>query len=250
MTAYQLTHWTRYGLALGLIGALCLFNAAHAEVQWSGSLALTSDYLQQGLSQTRGAAALQGGLRAQLDENWTLGVWGSSIDRNAGPGATLEVDLYAARAWRITPEWLAAVTATHYLYPNDTGYLRYDYDEVAASLGYRSTVFATVAWSPNYSAASYSGAAVEKSAVSYEVTANQPFTRGWSASLGAGYRDLSELFDESYWYGHAGLMNSHGPLTLHLTYTYVDRTARQLFGDERAAITWSAAAIWRFGDVD
>lgn len=223
---------------------------AHADVTWNGSLALTSDYVQQGLSQTRGEPALQGGLRAQLDQKWTVGAWASSIDRYGGPGGRMELDLYAARAWKISPEWIAALTATHYFYPDERLYVRYDYDEVAASLGYRSMLFATVAWSPNYGDASYRGVADDRTALSYELGANQPIRGGWSGNVGVGYRDLSELFDEQYWYGHAGLMLAAKRLTVHLTYTYVDRAARQLFGHERAASTWSGTLIWRFGDID
>jgi uncharacterized protein (TIGR02001 family) len=226
------------------------FGTAHADIEVSGSLALTSDYVQQGLSQTRGEPALQGGLRAQLDEQWTVGTWASAIDRYAGPGANLEIDLYAARAWRLTPEWLATVTATHYFYPNDALLVRYDYDEVAASLGYRSMLFATVAWSPNYVERSYRGVVNDRSAASYELSTNQPLVGGWSGNIGVGYRDLSDLFDEHYWYGHAGLMYSAQRLAVHLTYTYVDQTARHLFGHERAAIAWSGTLIWRFGGRD
>lgn len=229
---------------------LALPSTGHAEVKWSGSLALTSDYVLQGLSQTRGEPALQGGVRAQLDEHWTVGAWASSIDRYDGPGANLEIDLYAARAWRITPEWVGTLTATHYYFPDDVPYVRYDYDELAASLGYRSALFATVAWSPNYAEASYRGVAADRSALSYEISANQAIAGGWSGNVGVGYRDLSELFEQQYWYGHAGLMHSAKRLTLHLTYTYVDRAARQLFGHERAANTWSGTLIWRFGDID
>ena len=225
---------------------LCI-GTAHADLEWSGSLALTSDYVQQGLSQTRGEPALQGGLRAQLDEQWTVGTWASAIDRYAGPGANLEIDLYATRAWRLTPEWIATMTATHYFYPNDLPYVRYDYDEVAASLGYRSMIYATVAWSPNYVERSYWSVASDRSAVSYELSANQPIVGGWSGNVGVGYRDLSDLFDKTYWYGHAGLMYSTQRLAVHLTYTYVDDTARYLFGHERAADAWSGTLIWRFG---
>ena len=232
------------------VGCILGIGTVHAEVELSGSLALTSDYVQQGLSQTRGEPALQGGLRAQLDEQWAVGTWASAIDRYAGAGANLEIDVYATRVWRLAPDWVATTTATHYFYPNDVPYVRYDYDEVAASLGYRSTLFATVAWSPNYVDRSYRGVSSERSALSYELSANQPFIGGWSGNVGVGYRDLSELFDEQYWYGHAGLMYSAQRLAVHLTYTYVDRTARHLFGHERAAIAWSGTLIWRFGRLD
>jgi uncharacterized protein (TIGR02001 family) len=229
--------------------SLICIATAHAEVDWNGSLALTSDYVQQGLSQTRGEPAIQGGLRAQLDEKWAIGTWASAVDRYAGPGANLELDVYAARAWRLAPEWAATLTATHYFYPSGAQ-VRYDYDEVAASLGYRSTLFATLAWSPNYVDRSNYGAASDRSAISYELSANQPVVGGWSGTAGVGYRDLSDLFDAAYWYGHAGLMYSAQQLAVHLTYTYVDDTARHLFGHERAAIAWSGTLIWRFGSRD
>ena len=231
-------------------GCILCVGTVHAEVEWAGSLALTSDYVQQGLSQTRGEPALQGGLRAGLDEQWAVGAWASGIDRYPGAGANLEIDVYATRAWRLTPEWIATTTATHYFYPNDVRYIRYDYDEVAASLGYRSTLFATVAWSPNYVDRTYRGVSEKRSALSYELSANQPLVGGWSGNVGMGYRDLSDLFDAAYWYGHAGLMYSAQRLAVHLTYTYVDQTARHLFGHERAAIAWSGTLIWRFGRLD
>jgi len=226
---------------------MLLAGTAHAQIEWGGSLALTSDYVQQGLSQTRGEPALQGGLRAQLNEQWTVGAWASEIDRYAGAGANVELDVYATRAWRFTPEWVATMTATHYFYPNDARWVRYDYDEVAASVGYRSALFATVAWAPNYVDRSYRGVASDRSALSYELSANQSLVGGWSGNMGVGYRDLSDLFDEAYWYGHAGLMYSAQRLAVHLTYTYVDQTARHLFGHERASLAWSGTLIWRFG---
>lgn len=239
------------GLRSACLVAFCLpGTVAAADTIWSGSIGITSDYIQQGLSQTRGEPALQGGLRAQIDEHWTVGAWGSSIERYSASGDGIELDLYAARIWQLTPEWIAAVTATHYFYPDASGAVSYDYDEVTASLGYRSLVFATVAWSPNYTDLSYRGRAEDRSALSYEISTSQPIVGGWSGNVGIGYRDLTDLFEESYWYGHAGIMHSARHLTLHLTYTCVDASARELFGHERADPTWSGAVIWRFGGTD
>lgn len=238
------------GCWLGIAAALCVQADAHAQVRWHGSLGLTSDYVQTGLSQTRGAPALQGGLRADVGTGWSFGVWGSQIDRNRGPGATYELDAYAARAWQLSPDWIATVTATHYFYPNDTPVLRYDYDEVAVSLGYRSSLFATVTWSPNTSEGTQTYLAAEERALSYEVTMNRPVVGAWSANAGAGYRDLTALFEESYWYGHAGVSYAAGSMSLHLTYTRADETARRLFGEERAANTVLGAVIFRFGSAD
>ncbi len=112
------------------------------------------------------------------------------------------------------------MTATHYFYPNDwsSRELRLRRSR-RRRVGYRSAVFATVAWSPNYGDASYEGVAEDRTALSYELSANQPILAGWSGNVGVGYRDLTDLFDEHYWYGHAGLMHSSDRLTIHLTYT-------------------------------
>lgn len=235
---------------IAVVAALLLAGHAGAEARWSGSVGVTSDYIQQGLSETRGGAAVQGGVRAQLDEHWTLGAWGSSIERYAASGTGIELDLYAARTWQLGPDWIAALTATHYFYPEETGAVSYDYDEVTASLGYRSLLFATIAWSPDYTDVSYRGRAENRCALSYELSASQPILGSWSGSIGVGYRDLSDLFDESYWYGHAGIMHSGRHFTVHLTYTYVDEAARELFGHERADPAWSGTVIWRFGGLD
>lgn len=223
---------------------------AGADTSWNGSLGVTTDYLQQGLSQTRGEPAIQGGFRASIDNRWTVGLWGSNVGRYAYDSESVEIDLYAARSWQLAPDWIAAVTATHYFYPDDAREVSYDYNEVSASLAWRSTVFATVAWAPDYTDASYRGWATDRTTLSYEISANQPIAGRWSGNVGVGYRDLTDLFDEAYWYGHAGIMCSTRRLTLHLTYTYVDAAARRLYGHERADPTWSGAAIWRFGGVD
>ncbi len=95
--------WARVRIEL-----IAPLDAAHAEIKWAGSLALTSDYIQQGLSQTQGEPALQGGLRAQIDQRWTVGAWASQIDRYRRQSASTEIDLYAARAWRLSPEWVTS----------------------------------------------------------------------------------------------------------------------------------------------
>lgn len=241
-----------HGRILGfcITSLLLACSAAHAQVSWHGSLGVTSDYVQTGVSQTRGASAIQGGLRADVGTRWSVGVWGSQIDRNRGPGATYEIDAYLTHAWQVTPDWIATATATHYFFPNDTSFLRYDYDELALTVGYRATVFASVVWSPNMSEGTRTALAEKKEAWAYELTMNQPIVRALSWNAGVGRRDLSALFGESYWYGHAGLSYTAANLGLHLTYARADGTAHRMFGDERAADTLIGAIIWKFSSGD
>jgi uncharacterized protein (TIGR02001 family) len=221
-------------------------GVSHAQVSLNGSLGITSDYVQWGLSQTRGASAVQGGVRVDVDTRWSAGVWASQVDRNRGPGATYEFDAYLTRAWQLSPDWVATATATHYFFPNDTYFVRYDYDELALAVGYKSRVFATVLWSPNLSEVTRTQVAKNEDVWAYELTVSLPIVQSLSANAGIGRRDLSALFGESYWYGHAGLSLTAANMSLHLTYARTDGTARRMFGRERAANTLIGAVIWRF----
>ncbi len=82
----------------------------------SGSLALTSDYLFRGLSQTWGRPALQGGV------DWNAGrlhagASASNVSRNSYPGGVVELDLFADAAVWQQGEWTARIGGYAYRYP-------------------------------------------------------------------------------------------------------------------------------------
>lgn len=97
----------------------------------TGNVALVSDYLYRGISQTGGKPAIQGGFDYAHPSGFYAGVWGSSIswltDSPAVTGATsaqLELDTYLG---------FKNAFATDYSY--DVGFLRYNYPaEYAATL--------------------------------------------------------------------------------------------------------------------
>lgn len=97
----------------------------------SGSLAVTTDYIYRGLSQTAGKPAAQAGVQFRSQSGWNAGVWGSSIDFQNGAGVAYELDLHAGYAWSLSPDWSMQLGYVHYAYldDNDAGY---DYDEVNA----------------------------------------------------------------------------------------------------------------------
>lgn len=232
-------------------GFCCAFlaSASHAEDIWGGSLAVTSDYRVRGMSQTRGKPAVQGGIRARWGGHWFAGVWASTMDRNPGPSATAEIDTYFGFAWDVAPDWAAKLALTHYWYPNDPARTRYDYDEISASITYRSQLSATVSWSPNTAYFGYYDErwrARSAPSASYEITALQPLTASFSLIGGVGYNDLSRLFDHGYWYWNAGVSWSMGSVHVDLSRIDSDSTAEYLFGPTVTDAGWSAAIAWRF----
>ena len=146
------------------------------------------------LSQTLGKPAAQADLHYQTATGWFAGVWGSTVNLNPGPGATVEIDAYAGRAWPISASWNARITAVQYIYPNDTAYLRYDYFELAGSLLYEDRLAFTVSWSPDTSRYSSYGVSRNESAATYEMVGQWPLRGPLSATGSVGYYDLSQLF--------------------------------------------------------
>ncbi|HUW53172.1 MAG TPA: TorF family putative porin [Rhodanobacter sp.] len=110
---------TRIGAAivLGLAGLI----AAHADgapaSPVSGNIAVTSDYMFRGLTQTWGRPAIQGGADYASPDGFAAGFWGSSISERSYPGGSMELDLYASYGRSIDSDWSWRVGLYGYVYP-------------------------------------------------------------------------------------------------------------------------------------
>lgn len=218
----------------------------YAANDWGGSLSATSDYVFRGVSQTRGAPALQADLHWHRDARWLAGAWASTVDVNRGPGPTQELNAYAGHNWRLGSDWSAKLLAVAYIYPNDRPVRRWDYDELVAALAFRDTLTATVAWSPNLSGF-VNGSAVEgREATSYELTANLPWRHAWVVNAGLGYYDLNELFGSGYAFWNCGVTYGAAPWQVTLARFGTSGQATTLYGDERTKDRWSLGVQWHF----
>jgi len=111
-----------------ILAALAVPAVAMADTAspFSGNVALTTDYLARGVSQTNYNGAIQGGFDYVNPNGFYAGTWGSSISwlQDSGmytAGAGLELDTYAG---------YTASFATDYSY--NVGFLRYNYSGVRA----------------------------------------------------------------------------------------------------------------------
>lgn len=96
--------------ASALLGMSGMVSTAHAEVAFSGNVALATDYVFRGLSQTDGPA-IQGGFDATSDIFYA-GVWGSNVNFENG----IETDIYAGFKPTLGPI-AADFGVVGYLYP-------------------------------------------------------------------------------------------------------------------------------------
>lgn len=228
-------------MAIALLGA----GPAAAGGRWSGFLAGTTDYVYRGVSQTQNQAALQGDVHYETALSTVVGMWASTVQPTSDT-ETVELDAYLGQSWLLADDLLLSLTAVHYAYLDSTKWGPKDYDEILASFGYRGLLFATVAWSPNTWRYSIPNDPARHSAASYEVAAHLPLTRDWYLSGGAGYYDLGQFVDPSYWYWSAGIGYGFRHYQVDLSYFGNDATTRApVYGNTQHA-NWALTLTWHF----
>lgn len=96
--------------------ALSTVNAGEYEI--SGNVALTTNYVFRGLSQTDDGPAIQGGFDVGKG-GFYAGTWASSVD--FGDDTTMEIDFYGGYAGSITENTSFDVGVIYYAYPDSPG---------------------------------------------------------------------------------------------------------------------------------
>lgn len=205
------------GLAM-LAGAVVgVSGTAHAEAEFSGNVALTSDYVFRGISQTDASAALQGGFDVASDIFYA-GVWGSSIDFKGyyDETGTLELDVYAG----ITPTtgpigWDLGVIG--YFYPSADDSLNLDFYELYAAPSIDLTEKVSIGAAINYSP-EFFGETGEATYI--EVNGALAVSDVLSFSAAYGNQDVADVGDYSTF--NVGATLAFNGFDLGLTYVDTD----------------------------
>ena len=116
-------------LKLGVVALMTTFGSLQAAT-FESNVALSSEYMWRGMTQTDGQAAISGGFDISGESGAYFGVWGSNVEY--GDDATMELDYYLG---------YAGETEGGLSY--DIGYLLYDFpgadydaEEIYLGLGY------------------------------------------------------------------------------------------------------------------
>jgi uncharacterized protein (TIGR02001 family) len=105
---------------------------------FSGTAAITSDYVFRGLSQTDENPALQVGFDYKHPSGFYAGVWGSNVADYISEG-NVELDLYAGYKKEIMENLTLDLSVIYYWYPSDSQSPEKDYFEGHVGLGYAFT---------------------------------------------------------------------------------------------------------------
>ena len=117
-------------------------QAAEAPFKFSANVALTSDYVFRGITQTDEGIAIQGGFDANHASGFYFGTWGSNVkfleNNTIAPEdrADVEIDLYVGFSGGLDNGLSYDVKAGQYMYPGADSNLNYDLTEFNFTLSY------------------------------------------------------------------------------------------------------------------
>lgn len=187
----------RIGCAIAAVAATVVAvlppSAATAQVELSGNVALVSDYVYRGFSQTLEEPAIQGGLDLALPYGLYVGTWASSVNFGPGSEAALELDVYGGFA----PSFGGFdfdVGALYYGYPGAEAGSNFDFLEIVGGL---SRLFGPVsaglsaAYSPEFfgevGPATWGEFATSVGVPSAPVTLDASVGKQWFSDVGGEY---------------------------------------------------------------
>ena len=162
---------------------------------FTGNVALTSDYVFRGLSQSWNGPAIQGGMDWDTGAGFHFGFWGSSLNFKDGSEGTIETDLYGGYAGKIE-NFTYDVGFIYYWYPGARGALNYDLWEVYGKAGYDFGA-AAISGGVNYTPDNFGGT---KDAIYFNVGLSVPVTDKLAISGAIGYWDFkAPLTNQTDW---------------------------------------------------
>ena len=154
-------------IAGGLLACTSIAVAAE-QSPFSANVALTTDYVWRGASQSAEDPAIQGGFDFNHSSGFYAGVWGSNVDfeDQTVDGAQMELDVYGGYGWQAAGiDWDAGVI--RYLYPGASSSLDLDFTEVYIGGSYKN-FSVKYSYADEYTASSKSAYYVE-GAVDFEL---------------------------------------------------------------------------------
>lgn len=211
-------------LATAIFGANAEAADAPADYTFTGNVALTSDYIFRGITQTNNHAAIQGGFDYSHKSGFYLGTWGSSIswlsDQGSGSFPT-ELDFYGGYKGTVTGDLGYDVGALTYYYPGtrNPGMTSPDTTELYGAVSYKWASFKYSRSTGNLFGWTSKMGGNTRGSSYYDLSANPTIAEGWTLQAHVGRQAVANRSTASYTDWKLGVSKDVGFGTLSLTYT-------------------------------
>ena len=208
--------------AAALSGVCLAFAAVSAQAaQFSGSGALTTDYVFRGISQTQGDPAAQFGARTAAANGFYGQAWGSTVEFTGETGASSEIDYVVGWSGDVADDWAMDVNVTYFDYRSARVDLAYA--ELIGTLTWKRDYWLMVGYSPDVFATGEAG-------IYTALGAWFPVNDALRIEAGVGHYALDDAYDASY--SHAslgGVWAFRAPFELRVTAHRTDADGEDLF---------------------
>lgn len=186
--------------------------AEESDPNLTWNLAVTSDYVFRGITQTDFKPALQGGLDYAFgDSGFYVGVWASNVDFVDNDGPDVEVDSFIGFNTDVSESLNLDFSVVHYAYLGERdAYGSLDYNEFFGKLTYDEMVTFTVAYASDYSNLDYSS-------LYFNLAGEWEIGNELSLNASVGHSDFSDG-NGSYNDWTIGISRQFGPVNAALGY--------------------------------
>ena len=182
-------------------------------VTWS--LALTSDYVFRGVTQTDYDPAFQAGLTYTWGSGVYVGAWGSNVDFMDSDGPEIEFDTYIGWSHDLSDDWNIDLSLVHYAYFGEhSDYGNIDYVEAIGKATWNEMLAFTLAYAPDYSNS-------DIHSLYANIGGSWELGNEFSLNAGIGHSNFSDDLD-GYTDWNLGISRPFGPVTLALNYYDTD----------------------------
>ena len=181
------------------------------ESNFSWNIALTSDYVFRGVSQTARKPALQGGVDYSFgDSGFYVGAWASNVDYGDG-SPDMELDTYIGFNTDVSDALNLDVMLVRYNYfgEDEQDFGNIDYNELVGVLTWSEMLAFTAAYTNDYS---NSG----ESSTYFNVTGEWEVAEAFTFSAGVGRSNFEESDGYTDWM--LGVSRQFGPVNAALNY--------------------------------
>ena len=187
-----------------------LLTAGSASAEVSGSVAVVSDYLFRGVTQTSEKPALQGGITWTHDSGFYAGGWGSSIswlsDADPDVSSQVELDVFAGYGGKFgQSEFGYDVGLNYYGYPGDYPAGFNDPDTLELYFGLSWKFLSARYW---YATTDLFGIPDSDGSTNLDLGAGWEFAPGWKSTLGWGKQWVKGVPDADYTFWKLGVDKS------------------------------------------
>jgi uncharacterized protein (TIGR02001 family) len=200
----------------------------------SGNVALTSDYMWRGTTQTNEEAAIQGGIDIGHESGVYVGTWASNVNFlegnavNAEDRANIEIDLYMGYKGSMD-DFSYGARAAYFFYPGTTKAQDLEFEEYQLSTGYSlgdTSLNLVYDFAPDLGGA-------DSHHVNLKVGHTLPIGLGFGAQVGRQDQDRAE----AYTYYGASVSYDFAGLNASLNYSDTDLDNNQ--ADDKVFFTLS-----------